>query len=386
MISSRHFEKALPHGSSSTKGSLCYLSFSPTYSLLSFRLYYQHNPARLGTCTVTIHALLHIADSIEACGPVWASWAYPTERFCGKLQRAVKGRRYVWASIDNWALRSAQAAHIRFVYSLTADDFRFGRAPKRNEVKIGPPCEFSWSMRYMSLTQHIDSCQITTTRSPRRIRDFMATDSRKASLVSSTSSLPRFELASVSISGLIPSRCIYYPWPSSAGLVFRLSTEETPSTSSLVWVTDDGIVHFFEYVLQVLSLTLVCTDDLIQYDAFVDQNERRPHAPEDLVEQSFFGSLQHVLSLELPASRELNLSRPLPLVFVAVRTCITSTFSPVANYDIHYYSRLGGLNLVDLKTVQCLIGRVQVNNSFTILDRTGSLQRAWYNEDDDDDD
>jgi hypothetical protein len=161
--------------------------------------------------------------------------------------------------------------------------------------------------------------------------------------------------------------------------------EEIPSTSSLVWVTDDGIAHFFEYV-RVLSLTLVCTDDSIQYDAFVDQNERRPHAPEDLVEQTFFGSLQHVLSLELPASRDLHLSRPLPLVFVAVRTCITSTFSPVANYDIHYYSRLGGLNLVDLKTVQCLIGRVQVNNSFTILDRTGSLQRAWYNEDNDDDD
>jgi hypothetical protein len=174
-------------------------------------------------------------------------------------------------------------------------------------------------------------------------------------------------------------------WLSSVGLVSQLLMEEIPSTSSLVWVTDDGIAHFFEYV-RVLSLTLVCTDDSIQYDAFVDQNERRRHAPEDLVEQTFFSSLQHVLSLELPASRDLNLSRPLPLVFVAVRTCITSTFSPVANYDIHYYLRLGGLNLVDLKTVQCLIGRVQVNNSFTILDRTGSLQRAWYNEDNDDDD
>jgi hypothetical protein len=53
------------------------------------------------------------------CGPVWATWAFPMERFCGKLQRAVKGRRYVWASIDNWVLRTAQATHIRFRYNLT---------------------------------------------------------------------------------------------------------------------------------------------------------------------------------------------------------------------------------------------------------------------------
>jgi hypothetical protein len=92
-------------------------------------------------CTVTIHALLHIADSIETCGPVWVSWAYPMERFCGKLQRAVKGRRYVWASIDNWALRSAQAAHIRIFFHLNPEDVLFAPPSQRTTVQLSSPCE-----------------------------------------------------------------------------------------------------------------------------------------------------------------------------------------------------------------------------------------------------
>jgi hypothetical protein len=92
--------------------------------------------------TVTIHALLHIADSIEHSGPVWTSWAYPMERFCGRLQRAVKGRQFVWASIDNWALRTAQAAHIRFIYHLCPSDVSFqdpDNIPRQSLVQQ-PPC------------------------------------------------------------------------------------------------------------------------------------------------------------------------------------------------------------------------------------------------------
>jgi hypothetical protein len=46
------------------------------------------------------------------------------ERYCGRLQRAVKGRRYVWASIDAYALQTAQAAHIKIKYHLTPADIQ----------------------------------------------------------------------------------------------------------------------------------------------------------------------------------------------------------------------------------------------------------------------
>ncbi|THH16136.1 hypothetical protein EW146_g4451 [Bondarzewia mesenterica] len=63
-------------------------------------LYYQKEPQHIATCPVTIHALLHIADSIEACGPVWAYWAFPMERYCSLIRPAIKSRKHPFASLD----------------------------------------------------------------------------------------------------------------------------------------------------------------------------------------------------------------------------------------------------------------------------------------------
>jgi hypothetical protein len=83
-----------------------------------FRLYYQYSPDRLSTCPVTIHALLHIADGIEHTGPVWSYWAFPTERYCGRLQRTIRSRRHPFVNIDNYVVASAQLSQIKIRYGL----------------------------------------------------------------------------------------------------------------------------------------------------------------------------------------------------------------------------------------------------------------------------
>jgi hypothetical protein len=65
------------------------------------------------------------------------------ERFCGKLQRAVKGRRFVWACIDNWVLRTAQALHVRFRYNLTLADIQFAPPPSPRVTALNAPCKSS---------------------------------------------------------------------------------------------------------------------------------------------------------------------------------------------------------------------------------------------------
>lgn len=82
-------------------------------------IYYQHAPERLGTCPVTIHALLHLADSIEAAGPVWAYWAFPMERYCGMLQPAIRSRRFPYASINTHVIDDAMLAHIKLKFDMT---------------------------------------------------------------------------------------------------------------------------------------------------------------------------------------------------------------------------------------------------------------------------
>ncbi|EPS95241.1 hypothetical protein FOMPIDRAFT_20425, partial [Fomitopsis schrenkii] len=60
--------------------------------------------------------LLHIADYIKAAGPVWASWAFPMERFCGRLQPAIRSRRFPYANMDRHVLAVARLDHIKKVY------------------------------------------------------------------------------------------------------------------------------------------------------------------------------------------------------------------------------------------------------------------------------
>ena len=82
------------------------------------RIYYQCKTERLSACPLTIHALLHIADSIKTIGPVWAYWAYPMERYCGYLQRAIQSRRFPNASLNRFIAEKAQLDQIANLYDI----------------------------------------------------------------------------------------------------------------------------------------------------------------------------------------------------------------------------------------------------------------------------
>ena len=87
--------------------------------------------------------LLHIADGIEASGPVWASWAFPMERFCGDLQPAIKSRRFPWASIDRRILALSQLRQVQLLYELPGDVLlhpsKSEETLRRGEVQV-PEC------------------------------------------------------------------------------------------------------------------------------------------------------------------------------------------------------------------------------------------------------
>ncbi|KAK0461538.1 hypothetical protein IW261DRAFT_1348720, partial [Armillaria novae-zelandiae] len=53
-------------------------------------IYYQYSLECLSMCTLNIHALLHVADNIEASELVWTYWTFPMDHFCGLLQPAIQ--------------------------------------------------------------------------------------------------------------------------------------------------------------------------------------------------------------------------------------------------------------------------------------------------------
>lgn len=130
------------------------------------RLYYQHKACRVSVCTINVHGLLHIADGIEFCGPIWCYWAWAMERFCGSLLRIIKSRRYPFKSIDKRVVRLAQLNQIKLSFDLSAE---LDLSRKHEAVLKGiyiPGCTctvHSRNVRLHSLRSQVHHTHITPT-------------------------------------------------------------------------------------------------------------------------------------------------------------------------------------------------------------------------------
>jgi hypothetical protein len=71
---------------------------------------------------------------MEAAGPVWTYWAFPTERFCGRLLPQIHSRRHPFSNIDNFVIASAKLSQIKIMYNL---DEELSLRPKKAEVIRG---------------------------------------------------------------------------------------------------------------------------------------------------------------------------------------------------------------------------------------------------------
>ncbi|KAF8698921.1 Transposase family tnp2, partial [Rhizoctonia solani] len=80
--------------------------------------YYQYQTSQLPTCPLTIHALLHIPYYILQTGPLWASWAFVMERFCGRLLPAVRNCTRPYIQLDNYIERRAQLQLVAKKYDI----------------------------------------------------------------------------------------------------------------------------------------------------------------------------------------------------------------------------------------------------------------------------
>ncbi|KAF9474439.1 hypothetical protein BDN70DRAFT_815708 [Pholiota conissans] len=315
------------------------------------KIYYQYSPERLSACPLTIHALLHIADSIEACGPVWCYWAFPMERYCGKLQPALRSRRFPYAALDRFVLEDAQLTQIKFTSGLT------------DELSLRTPKGLVPGM-----FQHPS------------YEDFILLPARQ------TGELAPSLMASVvaAIGTRIDSKDLrsIRKYVKSA-VVEQWAKVRCMSEGDTIWASS-------------LKNRQGDTRDatFVRYQMLVDVNERHRQQETILDLQTFYGQLQNIILLKFQdptARRALGLTANAldidVLIFAAIRTCNLGPNDPnLRGLDVHFYSTLGALQIVDLNCVQCLVARVKdVDQGWAIIDRSGSLVRAVVDDDDDDD-
>ncbi|EIW62612.1 uncharacterized protein TRAVEDRAFT_115107 [Trametes versicolor FP-101664 SS1] len=296
--------------------------------------YYQYEPDRLPMCPVTIHALLHIADSITQAGPVWAAWAFIMERYCGALQPAIRSRRYPYSSMNRYVLDHARLTQIKLMYGVRArlalrpEAVEKGRRVPGYETCILLPAHHRIVLQDRGVKDKIIGALCT------RFRTYTPAMIRRA----------------------LPSEVDEW------GKVRILNDGDTMRAATLHKGGEDTRDASF-----------------VRYEVLVDLNTRFRNLPVILQPKTLYGQLQRIFEIQLsslPHNGNPPGDPPPPVVLAAIQTCDIQRSNDAL--DIHYYSRMGGIDYVDITTIQCVVGRIKDRGNFAIIDRSGTLSRAIY--------
>ncbi|KAG8776467.1 hypothetical protein FRC12_000901 [Ceratobasidium sp. 428] len=89
--------------------------------------YYQYNYDRLCVCKLTLHALLHVADDVSRCGPVWVFWSFLTERYCRKITACATSYVVPYLAIREFGLRLSRLSTVAIHFAPLRKGLLFGQ-------------------------------------------------------------------------------------------------------------------------------------------------------------------------------------------------------------------------------------------------------------------
>ncbi|KAJ6512456.1 hypothetical protein C8R45DRAFT_856656 [Mycena sanguinolenta] len=136
----------------------------------------------------------------------------------------------------------------------------------------------------------------------------------------------------------------------------------------------------------------------VRYEVYVDKHARQRNRDPVLKPRTFYGQLQKIYLIKLQNTEVIQIRKPkltVPIdhciLLVAIRNCeVTGTDERL---DLHFYSQVKQVvDVVDATALQCVLGRVpdgttHANGTYRdygIVDRSGTLARALYLDDLDD--
>lgn len=121
---------------------------------------------------------------------------------------------------------------------------------------------------------------------------------------------------------------------------------------------------------------------LYQYESLVDKFANQRNRPSVFELHTFYGELQNIFAIKLQGSTGSTSGHQETVVLAGIRACKLDERAPPGGLDIHYYTTEGRYEVVDINNIQCLVGRIRDREQWAIIDRSGSLARAMYIEDD----
>ncbi|KAH9946895.1 hypothetical protein B0H21DRAFT_857356 [Amylocystis lapponica] len=286
-------------------------------------------------CPLTIHALLHVADSIRATGPVWAAWEFPMERFCGTLLPALKNRRYPYASLSHYAVDIAQLYQIELLYDM------------QQELSLRPQ-SVSHLAEYKS-----DAYPKAVLRPPHRVSEISLAMHTKIAQSLAT----RFDTTMAVARRIVPRNL------SQWGKVQRVDGGDLMHAADIVSATENTRDATY-----------------VRYQLLVDRNARNTRVQPQFTPKNFYGQLRNIFVLNIPSSRELRTSAPSTLLLAAIQTVKTKQAKDISIAFYKEENKAGPIEVVDLAAIQCLVGRVYDTQRkwWGFIDRSGPLAQAAF--------
>jgi len=106
---------------------------------------------------------------------------------------------------------------------------------------------------------------------------------------------------------------------------------------------------------------------------------RHRNLPEDLKLQTFFGQLLCIIVIPIPKSKELKMKKP-------EKICLAVVWQVHANFPnahgilpILFYLKTGGLDPVDINTIQCVVSHVEDQGKWGLVNCSGLLAHTVFN-------
>ncbi|KAL1720500.1 hypothetical protein EV715DRAFT_271829 [Schizophyllum commune] len=134
----------------------------------------------------------------------------------------------------------------------------------------------------------------------------------------------------------------------------------------------EWVVDFEKYVHEPMKLYLLPDD----------RNKHRRNAPSIFL--YLIPTTRDILVVEVRASPQLKLAQPETLILAYIHSCNPRYTNSLG---MTLYDRMGVYEVVDITTVQCLVGRVPRKwpdpDFYAIVDRSSSVNRSIYVPDDD---
>ncbi|KAG8705736.1 hypothetical protein FRC08_001487 [Ceratobasidium sp. 394] len=311
------------------------------------KYYYQYSPERLPACPLTIHALLHMPYYLRRTGPLWASWAFVMERFCGHLLPAIKNRVRPYEHLDNFVQRRAQMHVVSRIHNLPTLTGPRIKYQLMHGVQISSREIIHLPFQTIVLGTPVTKRPPMTKQLKRLFTDYFRP------------TCPELETRELE-QRLHPDSLIRYGR-------FRITGDsDRIRTAALIDNNPDARDNSF-----------------IKYDLLPDRNAAYRHLVDRPYRRTHYGRLMDIYYIEFTGLDDVRA----PYVLLSVRECKTDGSDAVLpEHPVVAYTQLATAGLIHVDTVVAVVGRVRIGNTWAIVDRSrGNVRTRFVDEEGNDD-